>query len=147
MRPAAALVLAGALLAACGGGGDDDDDTSAGTTSTSAAVVQTTRPAATTTTVPATYIVQAGDSLSAIAAKFGVKTADLATANGITDPNKIFVGQELIIPTPSPTDSVATTTTVPIGQTVPTTLPGGITVPTTTTLPIGATVPTTTVAP
>lgn len=45
-----------------------------------------------------TYIVQEGDTLSAIAQRFGVTTAALQEANGIEDPNTIYVGQQLVIP-------------------------------------------------
>ena len=46
-----------------------------------------------------TYTVQPGDTMSAIAAKFGVRLMDLATANpGITDPDLIYVGQVINIP-------------------------------------------------
>jgi len=44
------------------------------------------------------YTVQSGDSLSAIAARFGVTIQALATANGISNPNLIFPGQVLTIP-------------------------------------------------
>lgn len=44
------------------------------------------------------YVVQKGDSLSKIAARHGVKTADILALNNITDPNKIFVGQKLLLP-------------------------------------------------
>ena len=44
------------------------------------------------------YIVQAGDSLSIIAGKFNVSMEELMQANGISDPNQIQAGQELIIP-------------------------------------------------
>ena len=44
------------------------------------------------------YIIQPGDSLSRIALKHQVSSGDLAEANGITDPNKIRVGQVLKIP-------------------------------------------------
>ena len=44
------------------------------------------------------YIVEAGDTLSAIARTFGVSVEDLAAANGITDPSTIFPGQQLVIP-------------------------------------------------
>lgn len=47
---------------------------------------------------PGTYIVQPGDSLSGIAAKLGVSLQALIDANGITDPNLIYVGQALTIP-------------------------------------------------
>src|SRR3990170_7164755 len=44
------------------------------------------------------YIVQAGDSLSIIAGKFNVSMEELMQSNGISDPNQIQAGQELIIP-------------------------------------------------
>ena len=45
-----------------------------------------------------TYTVKAGDTLTAIAIKFGVTIPAIASANNITDPNKISVGQVLAIP-------------------------------------------------
>lgn len=42
-----------------------------------------------------TYTVQAGDTLSGIAAKYGISTQNLASLNGITNPNFIRVGQKL----------------------------------------------------
>lgn len=48
----------------------------------------------------ATYAVQPGDTLSAIASRFGVSPADLRRVNGIDDPDSLPVGQELLIPTP-----------------------------------------------
>jgi murein DD-endopeptidase MepM/ murein hydrolase activator NlpD len=44
------------------------------------------------------YIVQPGDSLSSIAAFFSISQADLMSANGITDPNQLDAGQQLIVP-------------------------------------------------
>ncbi len=44
------------------------------------------------------YIVQTGDSLSSIAVFFSINLADLMSANGITDPNQLGVGQQLVIP-------------------------------------------------
>jgi lysozyme len=54
-------------------------------------------PAATAPKPPAasTYTVKAGDTLSAIAAKFGTTYQELAKINGIADPNKIYPGQVL----------------------------------------------------
>jgi LysM repeat protein len=46
------------------------------------------------------YVVQAGDTLQRIANRFGVTVQAIQEANGITDPNKIYVGQQLIIPPP-----------------------------------------------
>jgi LysM repeat protein len=39
-----------------------------------------------------------GETLGAIARKYGVKQGDIAVANNITDPRKIQPGQELVIP-------------------------------------------------
>ena len=44
------------------------------------------------------YTVQAGESLSAIGARFGVSYQALAAANGIDDPNRIYAGQVLQLP-------------------------------------------------
>jgi murein DD-endopeptidase MepM/ murein hydrolase activator NlpD len=46
----------------------------------------------------ARYIVQAGDTLYSIAVRFGISLTALTEVNGITDPNQLFPGQELIIP-------------------------------------------------
>lgn len=44
------------------------------------------------------YVVQPGDSVSAIAARFGVSEAALAAANGLANPNFIAIGARLTIP-------------------------------------------------
>ena len=44
------------------------------------------------------HVVRAGETLGAIARKYGVKQGDIAVANNITDPKKIQPGQELVIP-------------------------------------------------
>ena len=44
------------------------------------------------------YTIQPGDSLSGIAFKHQVSSSALAEANGITNPNRIRVGQVLKIP-------------------------------------------------
>ena len=41
---------------------------------------------------------EAGDSLSALAARWDVSVDELAAANGITNPNLIAIGQRLVIP-------------------------------------------------
>lgn len=46
-------------------------------------------------TVTSTYVVQSGDTLSSIAAKFGTSYQTLASLNGIANPNLIYVGQAL----------------------------------------------------
>ena len=61
-----------------------------------------------TTTTTITYTVSAGDSLSKIGSKYGVKWQDIAVLNKIGSPYTIYVGQKLQIPTSGNT----TTTTL-----------------------------------
>jgi LysM repeat protein len=59
------------------------------------------RPAAAPAPVPSggvKHVVRAGETLGAIARKYGVRMGDIATANNIADPKKIRPGQTLIIP-------------------------------------------------
>jgi LysM repeat protein len=58
----------------------------------------TPRPAKTPAANPRTYKVRAADTLSSIAAKFGITVRKLARANDIEDPALIRVGQVLVIP-------------------------------------------------
>lgn len=44
------------------------------------------------------HTVQSGESLSGIASLYDVTVAEIMSANGLTDPNTIVVGQELLIP-------------------------------------------------
>lgn len=44
------------------------------------------------------YVVQPGDTLSAIGSRFGVSWSDIAAANAISNPNRIYPGQALTIP-------------------------------------------------
>jgi len=44
------------------------------------------------------YVVTAGDTLSAIAARYGTTTQALVQANGLASANLIYVGQRLVIP-------------------------------------------------
>lgn len=65
-----------------------------------------------------TYTVQKGDTLTAIAKKYNTTVDALAKASGITDPNKIHVGQTIIIKgaaeKPKPTKPNGNTGTNPI---------------------------------
>ncbi len=44
------------------------------------------------------YEIQRGDTLNAIARRYGLTVKELVEANDITDPNRIFPGQKIIIP-------------------------------------------------
>jgi len=57
------------------------------------------RPPAQTSEV---YVVRSGDTLFAVALRFGVTAADITAANNLDNPNLIFVGQRLIIPADRP---------------------------------------------
>lgn len=60
-----------------------------------------TAPAATkpaTTAAPSTYKVAKGDNPYTIAKKFGVSYQELLKVNGVDDPTKLQIGQELKIP-------------------------------------------------
>ena len=46
-----------------------------------------------------TYVVQSGDTLSSIAARFGTTVANLVAINNISNPNLIYVGEVLKLPT------------------------------------------------
>ena len=48
------------------------------------------------------YVVQPGDTLTAIALEFGVTVSALAELNGIENPNVISVGQRLLVPPTTP---------------------------------------------
>ncbi len=65
------------------------------------------------------YVVKAGDTLNAIAARYGVSTSALARANGIRNINRIYVGQRLVIPGRS-------VSTAPATGSAPATATGGV---------------------
>jgi LysM repeat protein len=46
----------------------------------------------------ANYIVQDGDTLGVIAANFGTTVDELVAANGLSDANYLYVGQQLVVP-------------------------------------------------
>jgi LysM repeat protein len=77
------------------------------TTTTSTALPSTTTTSATTlpsttstTPAPVSYVVKAGDTLSGIAVQFRVSVSAIASANGLSNPNVISVGQVFVIPQP-----------------------------------------------
>jgi hypothetical protein len=105
---------------------------------------------------PTIYIVQGGDTLSSIAQKFDVDLDDLLRANGLSDPDYVQVGQELLIPVgglppATPTFSpVPVPTDTPLPFNPPTPLPSGTAPPAEPAATVGPTptsVPTLTSAP
>lgn len=65
-----------------------------------------------------TYIVQANDTLSDIAVKFGTTYQKIASDNGIANPNKIYVGQKLVINKGSSSSSSKQYYTIQSGDTL-----------------------------
>ena len=125
-RGAALLPAAAIVLAACGGGGgggggggDEAPDPTAGPTTAEGDPIPTATPfaivpepiivtdadaiaaAAEPLGAPVAYVVEAGDSLSAIADRYDTTVEAIMEANGLTDPRLIFVDQELVIPGPN----------------------------------------------
>lgn len=64
------------------------------------------------------YTVKSGDTLSGIAAKYGMTYQTLASYNGISDPNKISVGQKIKIPGSGSSSSSGSASTGSSGDTV-----------------------------
>ncbi len=55
-------------------------------------------PTPTMTPTPVIYVIKKGDTLLAIARQFGVTVQEIQDVNGITDPRRLKIGQEIIIP-------------------------------------------------
>jgi LysM repeat protein len=55
-------------------------------------------PTPTVTPTPIIYVIEKGDTLLAIAREFGVTVKGIQEENGITDPRRLRIGQEIAIP-------------------------------------------------
>lgn len=102
------------VFSACGG----DKSTSVETLPLLVSETTVAIPLETTTTLaanPEFYTIQQGDTLSAIAASFGVAVADIVAANGLPNADAIQAGQKLAIPGngTAPSTTAVVTTTVP----------------------------------
>ncbi len=105
---------------------------------------------------PTSYIVQPGDTLSSIASRFQVSLEDLMRANGLSNPDYVQGGQELLVPIGGLPPATPTFTPVPIPTDTPlpfnppTPLPSGTAPPAEPAATVGPTstpVPTLTPAP
>lgn len=55
-------------------------------------------PTPTMTPTPVIYVIRKGDTLLAVARQFGVTVQAIQETNGISDPRRLRIGQEIIIP-------------------------------------------------
>ena len=69
--------------------------------------------AATTALATDEVVVASGDTLSGIALRHGLSVAQLASINGLTDPNRIYVGQRLALEVPAATGTTAVAPAAP----------------------------------
>jgi hypothetical protein len=92
-------------------------------------VLETPEPTAdmllpTSTVEVITYYVQSGDTLGTIAAAYEIRMADILAVNDIDNPDQLFVGQKIYIPTgPLPTQAPPMTITPTLTPTLTATLP------------------------
>ena len=106
---AAALAIAAVglfflpALLGIGGGGDGETGTASPSTSQS---VASTSPEPSVSAAPSAqvYVIKAGDTLSKVAKRFGLTLEELLAANKdtIANPDKIAIGDEIVIPTRAP---------------------------------------------
>lgn len=104
------VVLAGALaiaalalffLPALFGVGGDNEPTA--TPSPSVVATPTPKPTPQPAPTPQVYVIKEGDTLSKVARSFGLTLDQLLAANKetIKDPDRIVVGDEIVIPVPT----------------------------------------------
>ena len=101
--------------ATCENDGDNDADDACGSTASTATPVSSV-----VSTGGGTYVVQAGDTLTGVAARLGTSVAALAAANGVSMNSFLYAGT--VIHT-SGVASSPVTTAVPVATTAATTLP------------------------
>jgi LysM repeat protein len=95
-RTLTVVLVAALALTGCGGDEGDEDVLAA----PPEAPTQTAAPTPTPTPAPAqqVYVVQQGDTLGAIAVRFGTTVAAIVEASGLDDPDRLAIGDELVIP-------------------------------------------------
>jgi nucleoid-associated protein YgaU len=99
MRLLVALIGTAIGIVACGG---DDPDPFARTPGPTPMEAEATPFVDTATPVctPSIYVVESGDTLLAIAVRFGVDMDEIAHVNQLADADALQIGQELRIPCP-----------------------------------------------
>jgi LysM repeat protein len=99
-RPISAELANGELTVTCSGTPPPTSTTKPPTPATPGAPTATTQPGYPTPIPgkPCHHIVKAGETLSGIAAMYGVTVQAMMQANGIKNPNWIYAGQKLVIP-------------------------------------------------
>ena len=103
------------VFSACGGDKSTSIDTLPLLVSETTVAIPLESSTTTLVANPEFYTVQQGDTLSAIAASFGVAVADIVAANGLPNADAIQAGQKLAIPGngTAPSTTAVVTTTVP----------------------------------
>jgi LysM repeat protein len=76
------------------------------------------------------YVIQAGDSIAAIASQFNSTAEDILDKNNIDDANKIFVGQVIIVRVNLVTPTITPNPTITPGPTVTPGIPAALQSPT-----------------
>jgi hypothetical protein len=104
-----ALALAAAVLFALPGllgFGNPSSGASPSPSALSSAAAASLAPTALPEPTPQIYVVRSGDTMSRIAKKFGIALDDLIAANAanIPDPDKLKIGDQVIIPVPTPSE-------------------------------------------
>ncbi len=100
------------------------EPTEAATAEPTAEATEQPTPGATGPNGEPVHVVQPGENLFRIALRYGTTVETIAQANGIINPNFIYVGQELIIPTTTVSQESSAPPTGTGGETVYTVQPG-----------------------
>lgn len=105
----AVAATAAVLAAACGGGSGPttatrpaDEQPTAEVQGVTAAPTAVANPTPEPVTADGVHVVEAGELLGGIAARYGVSLDAIVAANDLADPNLLHIGQELVIPAPAP---------------------------------------------